>query len=176
MATPPVFSVGQVLTSATMNQVGLWEIAKFTGTSGNTVTAANVFTSDFANYRAVIEQVRTTGTVGCSMTLSGGGFGYYWTGLLVDMTPTVTGDRGSNVSSFSLGVTTTQSGGATIDFLSPQINTDTYVHIMGMDARNAAPYRPSSGFRNAAQHTGFSVVSAGTFTNIVITVYGYGPA
>lgn len=63
MATPPTFTVGQVLTAAQMNAVGMWKmtptsVANATISNGtvipnsgvSTVTINGVFTSDFANY------------------------------------------------------------------------------------------------------------------------------
>jgi hypothetical protein len=66
MATPPIFSVGQVLTSATMNQVGLWKIVSG-ALSTNTTVFQGCFTDDFTNYRIVID----------SPTLSGNGDIFY---------------------------------------------------------------------------------------------------
>lgn len=69
MATPPDFTVGQVLTAAQMNAVGLWRVTTCTVSSvggtaatasngvitvgnGNTsVTVNNAFSTDFAYYR-----------------------------------------------------------------------------------------------------------------------------
>lgn len=54
MATPPTFTVGQVLTAAQMNAVGLWKVGTFTasGTS-RALVCDNVFTSDYENYLVV---------------------------------------------------------------------------------------------------------------------------
>jgi hypothetical protein len=48
MATPPDFSVGQVLTAAQMNAVGLWLVKTQTIAAGSTdVTVTNAFPDDF---------------------------------------------------------------------------------------------------------------------------------
>ena len=76
MATPPDFSVGQVLTSATMNQVGLWRITTCTvgasaggtaptasdgvitvGTSNTSITIDNAFSADYLNYRIIFSGI-----------------------------------------------------------------------------------------------------------------------
>jgi hypothetical protein len=54
MATPPDFSVGQVLTSATMNQVGLWLVYSSSFTSVTSFSLPNgTFTNDYKNYKLV---------------------------------------------------------------------------------------------------------------------------
>jgi len=64
MATPPIFSVGQTLTSAQMNAVGLWKVIPTSATNGTvssdgdvtpnagstSVTINGAFTSDYENY------------------------------------------------------------------------------------------------------------------------------
>jgi hypothetical protein len=54
MASPPVFTVGQTLTSAAMNQVGLWRVASTNFTASPGVEIQNCFTSDFRNYKVFI--------------------------------------------------------------------------------------------------------------------------
>ena len=55
MATPPVFTAGQVLTAAQMNKIGLWEVYPETAVTGvSTITRDGVFTSDFTNYLLII--------------------------------------------------------------------------------------------------------------------------
>jgi hypothetical protein len=56
MATPPDFSVGQVLTSATMNQVGLWKISS--GTMAG--TAETTISSIPTDYRSLRLSIRVT--------------------------------------------------------------------------------------------------------------------
>lgn len=63
MATPPDFSVGQVLTAAQMNAIGLFKVGAFTasGTS-RALVCDNVFTSDYDNYKVVIKLGSTSNT------------------------------------------------------------------------------------------------------------------
>jgi hypothetical protein len=52
----PVFAVGEVLTAANMNQLGLWKVAE--GTLSSTATnIVGCFSSDFTNYRIVIDSI-----------------------------------------------------------------------------------------------------------------------
>jgi len=77
MATPPTFSVGQTLTAAHMNAVGLWKISP-TSVAGTGVSLSNgqvvfsastaisingCFTSDFRRYRVEMNFVNTVGQV-----------------------------------------------------------------------------------------------------------------
>lgn len=64
MATPPDFSVGQVLTAAHMDAVGLWLIdEQTTGATSSTITLApDIFTADFMNYLIVIDNLVSTNT------------------------------------------------------------------------------------------------------------------
>lgn len=73
MAVPPVFVAGAVLTAAQMNQIGLWRTkTRTTFTAASTITANNVFTSDFNSY-LIIFNYTTTGTDGAAMQFSVGG-------------------------------------------------------------------------------------------------------
>jgi len=94
----PSFSVGEVLTAADMNAVGLWRITGCTVTSvggtaatasngvitigtGNTsVTVANAFSSDYQAYRVMIEVNDTNGTASNTLQLSGITGSNYFTG------------------------------------------------------------------------------------------------
>lgn len=62
MATPPDFSVGQVLTAAQMDKIGLWRVS---GATFSAVTTFDVtgFVTDFSRYRLVIN-TRRVDTVG----------------------------------------------------------------------------------------------------------------
>ena len=172
--TYPSFSAGDVLAASDMNAVGLWLIDTRTATSGAALDVTDVFTSTYDNYRIIIQEARATATVGWSLELlPTAATGYYYSGLYVDMTPTITGVRGNHVGNFDLGVVTTVSAGAVIDVITPNINTATYVHINGTDPRAAAPYRPVSGWRSAQAQTGFKIAVAGTISNLVVKTYGY---
>lgn len=60
MATPPDFSVGQVLTAAQMNAVGLWLISSGTSSGTTAYNYDGVFTSDYENYRIVLSAIETS--------------------------------------------------------------------------------------------------------------------
>lgn len=91
----PVFSVGEVLTAANMNAVGLWRVTTCTvssvgGTaatasngvvtigSGNTsVTVSNAFSADFDHYRIILAGGSGSNASGMSFKLGSSGSGYY---------------------------------------------------------------------------------------------------
>ncbi len=69
MATPPDFSVGQVLTAAQMNAVGLWKITTDTFTNVASRTLSNIFSSDFDHYHIIYSVNSTAVTSGRVLTV-----------------------------------------------------------------------------------------------------------
>lgn len=62
MATPPTFTVGQVLTSAAMNQVGLWDIGTMTFSNSTSQTLDGCFSSDYRQYLVTWDLQGAAGT------------------------------------------------------------------------------------------------------------------
>ena len=60
----PDFSPGEVLTAAAMDSIGLWKVASGT-LSGTATNFVGCFTSDYTNYRIVVDGItfNTTGDV-----------------------------------------------------------------------------------------------------------------
>lgn len=73
MATPPVFTAGQVLTAAQMNQIGLWKITSADFTASSSVIVDNCFSADFDNYRILFRYTSTSGTTTAGLRLRAGG-------------------------------------------------------------------------------------------------------
>lgn len=73
MATPPTFTVGQVLTAAQMNAVGMWKTGSYTFTGQTTAQINNCFTDDFDKYQIVYNLRLGSGAAGINMRLSSGG-------------------------------------------------------------------------------------------------------
>lgn len=89
MATPPTFTVGQVLTAAQMNAVGLWRITTCTvssaggtaatasngvitvGTGNTSVTISNAFSADYDSYKIVFQNGSSSAGANLSFQLSG---------------------------------------------------------------------------------------------------------
>lgn len=56
----PDFSVGEVLTAAAMDQVGMWRLGEATMTNTTSVSLDNVFTTNFDNYLIIWELTNTS--------------------------------------------------------------------------------------------------------------------
>jgi hypothetical protein len=73
MATPPVFTAGQVLTAAQMNAVGLWVVKPTTTfTAVSSIVADDVFPTDFSTFMVVFTyETSTTGSVSFQLSVGG---------------------------------------------------------------------------------------------------------
>ena len=112
MATPPVFTAGQVLTAAQMNKVGQWVVTpKTTFTAAASVGASGVFTSDFDDYLLVVRATTSsTGSGGFQLTLAGTpASSLYSRQILTTNDTTVTAVRETAQANF-LGVPQTTNG------------------------------------------------------------------
>ena len=73
MATPPVFTAGQVLTAAQMNAVGQWVTkAQTTFSAVSSIAANNIFTADYETY-LFVARYTTSSTGSGNVQLSVGG-------------------------------------------------------------------------------------------------------
>lgn len=183
MATPPTFTVGQVLTAAQMNAVGLWLVK--TQTVGTGVTSQNVtscFSSDFDNYLISISDVNGS---------AGGGVIYGK--LLVGTTPQTNGWYGNtffiaagaggalsnapttNQSTFEiccLTNTTNHRNSGVCQIQSPNLPRQTRSQYTNADDY----YYRTGGFHlsNTTQYDGLQILpSSGTLTGGTIRIYGY---
>jgi hypothetical protein len=177
MATPPDFSVGQVLTAANMNAVGLWLVKTVTVGSGvASVPVANAFSADYENYR-IIYTNGASSTIG-SLNLS---LGATTTNYFNATTYTIFASGGVSSTSNN-GVTgafvyagamdATNGTFLTVDVFSPFLSrptgyggsfivTDVSGHSGGLQKSNTS-------------FTDFTITpSAGTLTGGTIYVYGY---
>ena len=181
MATPPVFTAGQILTAAQMNQAGLWLIKTDTITSGTSKEITGVFSSDFENYRIVVTNASSSAAVGLRLRLGTTATGiYYFGGTYVAFNSTsVTGEGGSATTSFQTGLicTTTNRASALIELQMPNKTATTSIETFGIDARtNGTGGRHFSGFVNdSTAYTSFTLLFEGgaTFTTCDVAVYGY---
>jgi hypothetical protein len=109
MATPPVFTAGQVLTAAQMNAVGLWLITDNTFSAVTSFSLPNdTFTADFVNYRFLVRitAVAVDNAMSLRMRASGtdasaANYDYAFTGLRSDNTPDSI--NGQNQTSIAVG-------------------------------------------------------------------------
>ena len=186
MATPPDFSVGQVLTAAHMDAIGLWLVASGSATSGSELIVDGCFTTDFANYQVVVSNLCTAAADGIVFQLRASGStlgtnGYYGTrmGTFV-VGGALTSSSFNNAASAVLPMVsaggTTNPTGCTWTVLRPQTaSKDTGFYGQGFDSRPAEiGALVSSGFYNATtQADGFRIsCQSSTFTSISVKVYG----
>jgi hypothetical protein len=183
MAVPPVFTTGQLLTTAQMNAVGLWLVKTQTiSVAATTQDVTSCFTSDYSNYRIVFDGFTASAPIGVTLQFLVGStptaVNYYGSGLDISLTGVVTGVATNNGSS---GVTqivgnTTPAGGV-LEVFAPAKATRTSWMSGGIDARtNGNPYRSAAGFQDSnTQFSGFRILTGGatTITGGTIRVYGY---
>jgi hypothetical protein len=177
MATPPVFTAGQILTAAQMNQVGLWLIQSKTLSSATGVTFDNVFTSDFRNYRVTYSYTVTSGTTNAvRMRVGGvttsGGTAYRWSRSFITGTSAPANNGGSTGAANGVfaNVSATGINSGAWDVYQPALATLT----------NWTSLSVYTGFGEwsfishdvATAYDGFEV-SGGTNMTGVISVYGY---
>lgn len=199
MATPPDFSVGAVLTSAQMNQIGLWKIVPTVSGTGATVDATgtvtvasgstsftiiNAFNADFESYEIVLSdltlstdsginlQLRTattTSTTGYYYMTQFGAANYNGAGL------TTTSAANQTVWDPNILAGTGGGGGAKITLINPFLAKKTTISAIGTDARATGNARGAfSGFHDpATSYVSLVISSPANFTRCRVSVYGY---
>lgn len=145
------------------------------GTAVSSVTVSDVFSSDFSNYRIVIDGVSASQNNGSfKFVLNGLTSGVYGT-LFYDLyTGSATGYNRQNNGSFAeIGFTTTNVSMNTVfDVLGPNLAQRT--HISGQWSQDSYYGWFSFMVGNTTQYTGFVLSSGtGTTTGGTIRVYGY---
>lgn len=175
MATPPDFSVGQVLTAAHMDAVGLWLIKTETiGSAVASVTVSDAFSADYDNYKITISGGASSTNGGLSLQLGSTTTGYY-AGYSLTTYSTGAGSNASdnNGSNWAaVGNMTTTSLTMNIDLLSPYLTEHTFIY--GITA-GASVARSVGGYLNdTTSYTAFTITpTSGTITGGTIRVYGY---
>lgn len=181
MATPPTFSVGQILTTAQMNQIGLWKITSVTMTNAST-TISNCFTSDFTNYRVNINFTGTAANQFVAIQFSSGGTPDATSNYKYAFQTTTSGGVASSLASSSntgviLGYTGTASpnGSSAIEIFQPQVSGRTY----GSQQRyeyDSATFNSRQGMfvlDKVASYDGLTVLTGGSNITAEITIFGY---
>lgn len=194
MATPPDFSVGQTLTAAQMNAVGLWRVTNCTVTSvggtaatasngvitigaGNTsVTVNNAFSADYANYRIVISGATASLAGDYSFQLSGiTGSVYQTAGFFMSIgTATLNAYSPAATTSWLIGSMNTVRFTSVFDVISPQLTQQKF--LLSSTGISTTGYYQFSGLcTSTTAATGFvlSANAGGNFQGGTIRVYGY---
>lgn len=188
MATPPDFSVGQTLTAAHMDAIGLWKItptgvtngtisdgAVTVGTTVSSVTVSGVFSDQFDNYLVTYTGGTSSNSVVLNLKLGATTSGYYGN-FIYGLTggTSVTAVNDNNNSSFS------HIGGAGVSFTTAHINlkspyASTRTTIAAINISYSTVNGSYNGYLdNATSYTSFTLTPAsGTITGGTIRVYGY---
>lgn len=182
MATPPVFTAGQVLTAAQMNEVGMWRTkGQTTFTAVTSVAIDNCFSTDYTNYRLIIRYQTSLGD-DLKMKLRVGGvsastnYNEQW---LLGRSTTASTSRATALTSFNAGFRSTGAfwSLAVWDISAPFLAEPT--NFFGTNIANVAAYTAPDNVLIAANHSTATsydglelLVGSGTTTG-TYTVYGY---
>ena len=176
MATQPDFTAGQVITAAQMNKIGSSLISETTvGAAVSSVTVSSAFSSDYDNYRIIVDGVDCSATGNnISLQLGGATTAYYYSGIFTTLAAGPTRHAGTNVAIFVLARSDTANGSFFVaDVLNP--NLGDRVMLTASGGGNAESYH-ITGFQQSGGtvYTAFTLlVSSGTMTGGKIRVYGY---
>jgi hypothetical protein len=176
MATPPDFSVAQVLTAAHMSAVGLWLVKEqVIGSDVGNVTVTDAFSADYENYKITISGGSAAGATALELQLGAATTGYYAGYTIVTYsTGAVTGTANNNASSWTLaGSASTDSIHMNVELMSPFLTETT--QIWGQGQVGLAVARQISGILNdTTSYTSFKVTATSqNLTGGTIRVYGY---
>jgi len=192
MATPPDFTTGQVLTSATMNTVGQWLMiptsvsgtgaslsnGKIALSSCTDVTINGVFTADYENYLLLARLSFTGGDTTMQLTASGTAAtsNYNYSMMQAYAGAGVTTARTAGAANIVLisnqnGVY----GSATADVFAPQLAVPTMFQVQNnrADGSYATPanYLWYGNNSNSTSYDGLKITGGGAMTGSIM-IYG----
>jgi hypothetical protein len=173
----PDFSPGEVLTAAAMDSIGMWLINTTTIGAGVTSVPVNsCFSSNYQNYRIIIENESTNGSaqhalqlqgITTSVYLTGGSFGS-WTGALQ------TGYGPAFATAWFVSTNTVASSptNLVLDVFNPNVARRKYGTVMCQAGNGHSTFNLMCTSTSSA--TGFTLSKGGdTMTGGTIRVYGY---
>ena len=186
------FAAGNILTASDTNTYltngGLVYITEATATSGTTLDITGCFSSTYDAYRIVISDFRTPAGASATIQLLSGSTpattNYAWAFSRVAYdsvsSPTASGFP-TYVSSWATQITAGNLAGdasaAAFDLYNPNLAQYSYFSIQSHDSRGVNGYGLVTGggtHYTEASYTGIRfTLSASTFTNIKVRVYGY---
>jgi hypothetical protein len=177
MATPPVFTSGQILTAAQMNAAGLWLVKSQTiGSAVSSQVVTDAFTTDFDSYKITITGGVASSAALLSCQLGSTVTGYYWAHNYYTYAGSTGASAGSNSANFSrVGVTSTTVLSSNFDLINPFLAKNTIVNYSYVDPRTNGEAGAGGGFLNdTTSYTAFTLaISSGTMTGGTVRVYGY---
>lgn len=171
----PSFSVGEVLTAADMNAVGMWLVkTQAVGTGVSSVTVSSAFSSSYDNYVITYTNGTMSATNAISLQLGSTTTAYYGFMPFGTFNSTaVNGTNDNNTASFTFA----GGGGSTgavvyCTLFAPFLTTRTEI---ASRVRYGAVYGHYVGIQdNATSFTAFTLAPlSGTFTGGTVRVYGF---
>ena len=179
MATPPVFTAGEILTAAQMNKVGLWHVATVTGGSGAaSLPVPDVFSADFYNYRVIVRGGTIATGTNLRMRLGASATAYYSAQEYISFAAAqvLAGDVNATYWNGVGRSTPTNGSDGTFDLYNPFEAARTRIHAMFVDMSTTGGAQTTLGYHNTAtSYTGFTIyTTSGNWTSdLTVTVYGY---
>ena len=183
----PSFSVGEVLTAADMNAVGLWKITSGTSSGTTAYNYDGVFTSSYRNYRIVLSNIEVSTAAravrlqfrASGSTNANAGYDYAFNGLRANGVSANTNNAGGTFTEIGVYIDTyadTQLGQSVIDVINPQISTQRTSGLLIAQGYEGAYYYRSGGFvqGEATAFDGFRILLSGS-GNVAYNyaIYGY---
>jgi hypothetical protein len=180
----PDFSPGEVLTAAAMDQVGLYKVAE--GTLSSTATSfEDCFSSDFNNYRIVVDQISLSASGEIFWRILSGStpeITFYRFAYLGYTTSAATANLNNNSAtlastgfSTSVGVDGIIVGSFTMDIFGPAIAQRTFAQNHAMAFPNGNAMRIGGSLHNAT--TAYDGIQFLTNTAVTMSgnvrIYGY---
>lgn len=172
----PVFTTGEVLTAANMNQVGLWLVkSQAIGSGVSSVTVTGAFSADYDAYKIIVTGGSGSTATAIKMHLGSANTSDYYGFMAYGSYTgtTVLGINDNNSSSFTYaGGFDTNSIACNIDVLSPFL---TEVTEISSRVRYGTTYGHYVGvYALTTSFTAFTLTPfSGTLTGGNIRVYGY---
>lgn len=189
----PVFTAGEVLTAANMNQIGLFRINTCTATSsggtsatasdgiisigsGNTsVSINNAFSTNYNAYKVIITGFTSSAAQTIYLKFNNSA-GATYSSVLTYFGYTTATAVNENLNASSNGIAvffgSTTYATSEIEIFSPFVSSRTTARSSGVNTANPQDSRGID--TNSASHTGFSLsVTTGSMTTGTIRVYGY---
>jgi hypothetical protein len=174
MATPPVFTAGQVLTAAQMNAVGLWLVKTVTiGTGVSSVPVTGAFSADYDNYLVTLSGSSATLSTSlvCQLGSVTSGYRYTFNYTTYSGIPLAIGTTTATGFEY-VGAMTTTSAAAYITLQNPFLARNTF--CQGSAANTVFAGTVSGILATTDSFTGFTIITGGgTLTGGEIRVYGY---
>jgi hypothetical protein len=181
----PVFAVGEVLTAANMNQVGLWKVASGT-LSTATTDFVGCFTDDFTNYRILIDGASLSGTgtffyqmlSGTTPATGATDYQSAFTGLTSGNAASNSNSAGTNVGNFgclNIGANNLKILAVSADIFNPKVTERTVVISAAVTHPSALAHRHGVSYHNLANAYDGIRITTTTATTMTgnVTIYGY---